>query len=58
MSMKREATPFAEAKDRKLLIASFTLSMNLAGFFISFWEAKAKRSEMVISSNFPRIENS
>ena len=57
MSMKREATPFAEAKDRKSLSASFTLSMYFEGFLMSFWAAKASRSAVVISSNLPRTEN-
>ena len=58
MSMKREATPFAEAKDRKSLSASFTLSMYFEGFLMSFWAAKASRSAVVISSNLPHTENS
>ena len=57
MSMKREATPFAEAKDRKSLSASFTLSMYFEGFLMSFWAAKASRSAVVIFSNLPRTEN-
>ena len=57
MSMKREATPFAEAKERKSLSASFTLLMYFEGFLMSFWAAKASRSAVVIFSNLPRTEN-
>ena len=57
MSMKRAATPFAVAKERKSLSASFTLLMYFEGFLMSFWAAKASRSAVVIFSNLPRTEN-